>query len=72
MNVTKRRVELMLMVIYCFQEILPAHAPVKTAANLATKSRKAVQYNMEATRENLAKETRTQRLNSKRFVHVKK
>ena len=35
------------------QEILRANASVKTAAELATKYRKNVQYNLEATKGNL-------------------
>jgi len=39
------------------QEILRANASVKTAADLATKYRKNVQYNLEATRGNDSEET---------------
>ncbi|TFY67196.1 hypothetical protein EVG20_g4027 [Dentipellis fragilis] len=35
----------------CMQEVLRANAYVKTAADLVTKYRKNVQYNLEATRE---------------------
>ncbi|KAJ7047076.1 DASH complex subunit Dad4, partial [Mycena alexandri] len=34
---------------HCLTEILKKHAPVKTAADLATKYRRNVQYNLQAT-----------------------
>jgi len=48
---TSKCTEMILELNHCVEEILRAHAPVKTAANLATKYRKNVQYNLEATRE---------------------
>ncbi|KAI0256237.1 DASH complex subunit Dad4 [Lactifluus subvellereus] len=41
--------ELILELNHCVEEIIRANAYVKTAADLATKYRKNVQYNLEAT-----------------------
>ncbi|ETW81167.1 hypothetical protein HETIRDRAFT_123400 [Heterobasidion irregulare TC 32-1] len=43
--------ELILELNHCVEEVLRANAYVKTAADLASKYRKNVQYNLEATRE---------------------
>ncbi|KAI0066181.1 hypothetical protein BV25DRAFT_1797392 [Artomyces pyxidatus] len=43
--------ELILELNHCVEEIIRANLPVKIAADLATKYRKNVQYNLEATRE---------------------
>ncbi|KAI0032705.1 hypothetical protein K488DRAFT_49300 [Vararia minispora EC-137] len=43
--------ELMLELNHCVEEILRANAEVKTAADLASKYRKNVLYNLEATRD---------------------
>ncbi|KAG6855094.1 hypothetical protein C0991_006023 [Blastosporella zonata] len=49
---TSKCTEMLLELNLCMEEILRANAYVKTAADLATKYRKNVQYNLEATREN--------------------
>ncbi|THH13316.1 hypothetical protein EW146_g6892 [Bondarzewia mesenterica] len=43
--------ELILELNHCVEEVLRANAHVKTAADLATKYRKNVQYNLEAIRD---------------------
>ncbi|KAA1475135.1 hypothetical protein DENSPDRAFT_841882 [Dentipellis sp. KUC8613] len=43
--------ELILELNHCVEEVLRANAYVKTAADLVTKYRKNVQYNLEAMRE---------------------
>ncbi|KAL0949699.1 hypothetical protein HGRIS_009736 [Hohenbuehelia grisea] len=49
---TSKCTETILELNHCIEEILRANASVKTAADLATKYRKNVQYNMAATRVN--------------------
>ncbi|KAI0041297.1 hypothetical protein FA95DRAFT_1565508 [Auriscalpium vulgare] len=49
--------ELILELNHCVEEILHANAYVKTAADLATKYRKNVQYNLEATKEEARRAT---------------
>ncbi|KIJ16823.1 hypothetical protein PAXINDRAFT_131755 [Paxillus involutus ATCC 200175] len=45
--------EMILELNHCVEEILRANASVKIAADLATKYRKNVQYNLEATKQEL-------------------
>ncbi|EDR12814.1 uncharacterized protein LACBIDRAFT_311686 [Laccaria bicolor S238N-H82] len=49
---TSKCTEMILELNHCLEEILRANASVKTAADLATKYRKNVQYNLEATKGN--------------------
>ncbi|KAF9469093.1 DASH complex subunit Dad4 [Collybia nuda] len=51
---TSKCTEMVMELNHCIEEILRANAYVKTAADLATKYRKNVQYNLEATRGNKA------------------
>ncbi|KAF8165449.1 DASH complex subunit Dad4 [Crassisporium funariophilum] len=49
---TSKCTEMILELNHCVEEILRANSSVKTAADLATKYRKNVQYNLEATKGN--------------------
>ncbi|KAL4255766.1 DASH complex subunit DAD4 [Pleurotus pulmonarius] len=44
--------EMILELNHCLEEVLRANSAVQTAADLSTKYRKNVQYNMEVTKEN--------------------
>ncbi|KAI6005531.1 hypothetical protein PISMIDRAFT_679346 [Pisolithus microcarpus 441] len=46
--------EVIIELNHCVEEILRANAPVKIAADLATKYRKNVQYNLEATKQEMS------------------
>ncbi|KAJ7272072.1 DASH complex subunit Dad4 [Mycena haematopus] len=48
---TSKCTETILELNHCMEEILRANAQVQTAANLATKYRRNVQYNLEATKD---------------------
>ncbi|KAF8897433.1 DASH complex subunit Dad4 [Infundibulicybe gibba] len=49
---TSKCTEMIIELNHCMEEIMKANASVKTAADLATKYRKNVQYNLEATKGN--------------------
>ncbi|KAJ7757492.1 hypothetical protein B0H16DRAFT_1536817 [Mycena metata] len=50
LNHTEKCAETITQINNCLNEIIKDHAPVKTAADLATKYRRNVQYNLEATK----------------------
>ncbi|KAM6495979.1 DASH complex subunit Dad4 [Amanita muscaria] len=50
LKTTSKCTEMIIELNQCMEEIIRANASVKTAADLSTKYRKNVQYNLEATK----------------------